>query len=142
MRTPRLLLRFGVISAILVAGLGLTAGLALAQSIRTRTIADAVRSAEVLADQQPVAFPGGAPSPVTVEDAHLRSEGAQLSLDAGWSAQFRPALVDALVAEVHALALDDTPGTAASAPCVARIAAHNFDGVAQCSRKVLLNLSA
>jgi len=50
MRTPRLLLRFGVISAILVAGLGLTAGLALAQSIRTRTIADAVRSAEVLAD--------------------------------------------------------------------------------------------
>ncbi len=47
MRTPRLLLRFGVISAILVAGLGLTAGLALAQSIRTRTIADAVRSAEV-----------------------------------------------------------------------------------------------
>ena len=42
--TPR---SFGVISAILVAGLGLTAGLALAQSIRTRTIADAVRSAEV-----------------------------------------------------------------------------------------------
>ena len=50
MRPPRLLLRFGVISAILVAGLGLTAGLALAQSIRTRTIADAVRSAELLAD--------------------------------------------------------------------------------------------
>jgi len=98
--------------------------------------------AGALADQQPVAFPGGAPSPVTVEDAHLRSEGAQLSLDAGWSAQFRPALVDALVAEKHALALDDTPGTAASAPCVARIAAHNFDGAAQCSRKVLLDLSA
>lgn len=98
--------------------------------------------AGALADQQPITFPGGAPSSATVEAAHLRSEGAQLTLDAAWSTQFRPALVAALTAEVHTLALDDTQGATASRPCVARIAAHDYDGAAECSRSLLLDLSA
>ena len=49
-RQPRLLLRFGVLSAVLVSALGITTGLALGKSIRTRTIDDAVRTAQVLAD--------------------------------------------------------------------------------------------
>ena len=48
MRTPRLLLRFGVLSAVLVIALGVAAGYVLQSSIRSRTIADAIRSTEVL----------------------------------------------------------------------------------------------
>lgn len=98
--------------------------------------------AGALADQQPITFPGGAPPAATIEAAHLRSEGAQLTLDAAWSAQFRPELVAALNAEVHTLALDDTQGTIAAASCVARIAAHDYGGGTDCSRKVLLDLSS
>lgn len=48
MRTPRLLLRFGILSAVLILGLAVTAGVLLRNSIRARTIEDAVRTAEVL----------------------------------------------------------------------------------------------
>ena len=45
---PRLLLRFGLLSAFLIVNLGASAGVVLRDSIKRRTNADAVRTAEVL----------------------------------------------------------------------------------------------
>jgi diguanylate cyclase (GGDEF)-like protein len=51
-RTPRvsLLTAFGVLSALVVAGIGLVVGLVMADSIRSRAVADAARTGEVAAN--------------------------------------------------------------------------------------------